>query len=179
MNRQTDKSLKREGGGVKSLAHHSECQWCLFVFTTQVEYKLLQVLQEMILYLEHFFLSAGPSARRSSASMLHRLLTLPSQLVEDGGEAAATRDTLVAPATEGNNAGRDVARPPSPLTARKEEEEEEEGDDGEDKGKKVRKTREMSFESYRRTSLMASGGGLCCWVLGFCSSPTEMLMFVF
>lgn len=80
--------------------------------------------------------------------MLHRLLTLPSQLVEDGGEAVATtRETLVAPATDGNDAGRDVGRPPSPLTGRKEEEEEEEGDDGEDKGKKVRKTREKSFMS--------------------------------
>lgn len=104
--------------------------------------------RKTILYLEHFFLSAGSSARRSSASMLHRLLTLPSQLVEDGGEAAATIETLVAPATDGNNTGRDVARPPSPLTARKEEEEEEEGgDDGEDKGKKVRKTREKGFMS--------------------------------
>ncbi|XP_011602661.2 uncharacterized protein isoform X3 [Takifugu rubripes] len=40
---------------------------------------------------------AGSSGRRSSASMLHRLLTLPSQLMEDDDQAAVVRENQVAP----------------------------------------------------------------------------------
>ncbi|XP_041673422.1 zinc finger protein 316 [Cheilinus undulatus] len=52
---------------------------------------------------------SGSSGRRSSASMLHRLLTLPSQLLEDDDEeAAATSETLAAFATNGEE-------PPVPI----------------------------------------------------------------
>lgn len=74
--------------------------------------------------------------------MLHRLLTLPSQLLEDDDEAA--KETMPVLATDASNGGRDGVQLLgrvclSPLTTREEEEEEEEEEeDGEDKGRKVR-----------------------------------------
>lgn len=81
--------------------------------------------------------TAGSSGRRSSASMLHRLLTLPSQPMEDDDEAAVARETQAAPASD-NGGGQDGVGPSSPA-ARVEEEEEEEEEDGRDKGRKVSK----------------------------------------
>lgn len=71
--------------------------------------------------------------------MLHRLLTLPSQLLEDDDEAG--KET--AATTDASNGGRDGVRRLgrvclSPLTTREEEDDEEEEEDGEDKGRKVR-----------------------------------------
>lgn len=82
--------------------------------------------------------TAGSSGRRSSASMLHRLLTLPSQLMEDDDEAAVARETQAAPASDDNSGGQGGVGPSSPA-ARAEEGEEEEEEDGRDKGRKVRK----------------------------------------
>lgn len=87
--------------------------------------------------------------------MLHRLLTLPSQLLEDDNEAAAaaaTKETLAALASDGNIGGRSDVQPAGrivlpPLKTREEEEEEEE--EGEDKGKKVR-------EGHCQSTLRAS-----------------------
>ncbi|XP_040918345.1 uncharacterized protein si:dkeyp-113d7.10 isoform X2 [Toxotes jaculatrix] len=81
----------------------------------------------------------GSSGRRSSASMLHRLLTLPSQLLEDDDEDATAKETLGALTTDGAGDCRDGIEPqgrtcPSPLTTREEEEEEEEEE--EDRGRK-------------------------------------------
>ncbi|KAM7387617.1 hypothetical protein PAMA_009978 [Pampus argenteus] len=87
----------------------------------------------------------GSSGRRSSASMLHRLLTLPSQLLEDDNESAATdKETLVALAIDTADERRDNVEPAgqtslSPLTTREEEEDDEEEEEGEEeeKGRKV------------------------------------------
>lgn len=74
----------------------------------------------------------GSCGRRSSASMLHRLLTLPSQLLEedDGGEAG-TADSLV---TLGGDGPRDAG--PEGAEAGAPKDEEDEGGE-EDKGRKV------------------------------------------
>uniref|UniRef100_A0A3Q3X422 C2H2-type domain-containing protein n=1 Tax=Mola mola TaxID=94237 RepID=A0A3Q3X422_MOLML len=87
--------------------------------------------------------------RRSSASMLHRLLTLPSQLMEDeqGAAAALAADVGVAGQTR-----------PSPPTAREEEEEEEdEEEDEEEKTRKKKRRRVWSEceECGRRFSRMS------------------------
>ncbi|CAK6981508.1 zinc finger protein 503 [Scomber scombrus] len=93
----------------------------------------------------------GSSCRRSSASMLHRLLTLPSQLLEDDDEAA--KETLAALAIDAAIARRDSVEPapgptaPSPPTTREEEEEEaEEEEEGEEeeKGRKKKRRRVWS-----------------------------------
>ncbi|KAL7378151.1 hypothetical protein ABVT39_009431 [Epinephelus coioides] len=105
----------------------------------------------------------GPSGRRSSASMLHRLLTLPSQLLEDDDEEAAAKDTLAALALEGAIDRRDSVEPPgrtclSPLATREEEgEEEEEEEEEEDKGRKKKRRRVWSEceECGRRFSRMS------------------------
>ncbi|XP_042249632.1 zinc finger protein ZAT1 [Thunnus maccoyii] len=94
----------------------------------------------------------GSSGRRSSASMLHRLLTLPSQLLEDDDEAAATaKETLAALAIDAANERRDGVEPAgqtslSPLATREEEEEEEEEEEGEEeeKGRKKKRRRVWS-----------------------------------
>lgn len=75
--------------------------------------------------------------------MLHRLLTLPSQLLEEDDEDTAAKETLPTLATEGSNDHRDGIELPgqtclSPLTTRGEDEEEEEEGEEEDKGRKVR-----------------------------------------
>ncbi|XP_024866627.1 zinc finger and BTB domain-containing protein 4, partial [Kryptolebias marmoratus] len=56
----------------------------------------------------------SPSGRRSSASMLHRLLTLPSQLLDEDEDeaAAAARETLAALATNGSSDQREELDPP-------------------------------------------------------------------
>ncbi|XP_049417040.1 uncharacterized protein si:dkeyp-113d7.10 [Epinephelus fuscoguttatus] len=105
----------------------------------------------------------GPSGRRSSASMLHRLLTLPSQLLEDDDEEAAAKETLAALALEGAIDRRDGVEPPgrtcpSPLATREEEgEEEEEEEEEEDKGRKKKRRRVWSEceECGRRFSRMS------------------------
>ncbi|XP_071320820.1 uncharacterized protein [Trachinotus anak] len=102
----------------------------------------------------------SPTGRRSSASMLHRLLTLPSQLLEEDDEDAA-KETLAALSTDGTNNGRDGIEPlgrtcPSPLTTREEEEEDEEEEE-EDKGRKKKRRRVWSEceECGRRFSRMS------------------------
>uniref|UniRef100_UPI0037E993B7 hypermethylated in cancer 2 protein n=1 Tax=Semicossyphus pulcher TaxID=241346 RepID=UPI0037E993B7 len=101
----------------------------------------------------------GSSGRRSSASMLHRLLTLPSQLLEDDDEAAATaaaNETLAALATNGEEPP--IPACSSPPTTREEEEEEEEEEEGEeDKGRKKKRRRVWSEceECGRRFSRMS------------------------
>ncbi|XP_031696800.1 uncharacterized protein LOC116379022 [Anarrhichthys ocellatus] len=75
----------------------------------------------------------GSSGRRSSASMLHRLLTLPSQLLE---EEDATKETMSVLSGDGTGELPDRVGP-SP-TRGEEEEEEEEGEE-EDTGRKVKK----------------------------------------
>uniref|UniRef100_A0A672Y466 C2H2-type domain-containing protein n=2 Tax=Sphaeramia orbicularis TaxID=375764 RepID=A0A672Y466_9TELE len=88
----------------------------------------------------------GSSGRRSSASMLHRLLTLPSQLLEDDEDAAA-KEALAALATEGAKGRQDgVELPaqtcPSPVATKEEEEEdEEEEEEEEDRGRKKKRRR--------------------------------------
>ncbi|XP_041812789.1 zinc finger protein 263 [Chelmon rostratus] len=100
----------------------------------------------------------GCSGRRSSASMLHRLLTLPSQLLEEDEEDPAVNETLAALATDIGNDRRDGRTCPSPLATREEEEEEEEEDEeGEDKGRKKKRRRVWSEceECGRRFSRMS------------------------
>ncbi|KAM7371408.1 hypothetical protein PAMP_008656 [Pampus punctatissimus] len=94
-------------------------------------------------------LCTGSSGRRSSASMLHRLLTLPSQLLEDDNEAAATdKETLVALAIDAADERRDDVEPAgqTSLTTREEEEEDEEEEEGEEeeKGRKKKRRRVWS-----------------------------------
>ncbi|XP_035511224.1 zinc finger protein 771 [Morone saxatilis] len=92
--------------------------------------------------------------------MLHRLLTLPSQMLEDEDEDAAANETLAALATDDR---RDGIEPPGrtcplPLTTREdEEEEEEEEEEGEDKGRKKKRRRVWSEceECGRRFSRMS------------------------
>ncbi|KAF3699668.1 hypothetical protein EXN66_Car015355 [Channa argus] len=102
------------------------------------------------------------SGHRSSASMLHRLLTLPSQLLEEDDEDAAAKETLAALAIDGiNNSQDSIEQPgqtcPSPLTTREEEEDEEEEEEEEDKGRKKKRRRVWSEceECGRRFSRMS------------------------
>ncbi|XP_034566731.1 uncharacterized protein si:dkeyp-113d7.10 [Notolabrus celidotus] len=97
----------------------------------------------------------SPSGRRSSASMLHRLLTLPSQLLEEDDEdAAAAKEALAALAANGEEPPIPIC--PSPPREDEEEEEEEEGE-GEDKGRKKKRRRVWSEceECGRRFSRMS------------------------
>uniref|UniRef100_A0A3Q1EAI7 Uncharacterized LOC110970892 n=1 Tax=Acanthochromis polyacanthus TaxID=80966 RepID=A0A3Q1EAI7_9TELE len=98
--------------------------------------------------------SETASSRCSSASMLHRLLTLPSQLLEDDDEAAA-KETLVTLATDGAIEQRDSVEPRErPI---REEEEDEEEEDEEEKGRKKKRRRVWSEceECGRRFSRMS------------------------
>ncbi|XP_022076899.2 uncharacterized protein si:dkeyp-113d7.10 isoform X2 [Acanthochromis polyacanthus] len=82
----------------------------------------------------------SPTGRCSSASMLHRLLTLPSQLLEDDEEAAAAaKETLVTLATDGAIEQRDSVEPRERPIREEEEDEEEEEEDEEEKGRKKRR----------------------------------------
>ena len=71
--------------------------------------------------------------------MLHRLLTLPSQLLDEEEDAA--NDTLVALAIEGVHDLREAIEPhrllPPPNREEDEEEEEEEEEEEDNKGRKV------------------------------------------
>uniref|UniRef100_A0A087XQC5 C2H2-type domain-containing protein n=1 Tax=Poecilia formosa TaxID=48698 RepID=A0A087XQC5_POEFO len=58
-----------------------------------------------------YSVTSDPSGRRSSASMLHRLLTLPSQLLDEDDEDAAAKETLIALATNGSSDQRDDTEP--------------------------------------------------------------------
>ncbi|XP_029944835.1 uncharacterized protein LOC115386591 isoform X1 [Salarias fasciatus] len=96
---------------------------------------------------------SSPSGRRSSASMLQRLLTLPSQLLEDEeGEDPVAKETLVVLTTDGAADRRADADPPDRPTrgaaAAEEEEagEDEEEEEEEDKGRKQKKRRRMWSE---------------------------------
>ncbi|XP_038161570.1 zinc finger protein 469 isoform X3 [Cyprinodon tularosa] len=80
----------------------------------------------------------SPSGRRSSASMLHRLLTLPSQLLGDDEDAAA-KETLIALATNGSSDQQEDSEPPDWVRAAEEDEEEEEEEEDGDKGRKKRR----------------------------------------
>ncbi|XP_035769976.1 uncharacterized protein si:dkeyp-113d7.10 isoform X2 [Neolamprologus brichardi] len=82
----------------------------------------------------------SPTCQRSSASMLHRLLTLPSQLLDDDEEATA-KETLGCLAFDGSIRPQDAVEPPA-QTGREEEEGEEE--DEEDKGMKRKRRRVWS-----------------------------------
>ncbi|KAG7506063.1 zinc finger 648-like [Solea senegalensis] len=95
---------------------------------------------------------AGSSGHHSSASMLHRLLTLPSQLLEDAGEDATARDVLAALENEDTNNCRDGTELPGSTKEGEEEEEEEE-----DKGRKKKRRRVWSEcdECGRRFSRMS------------------------
>ncbi|XP_028268127.1 zinc finger protein 648 [Parambassis ranga] len=98
----------------------------------------------------------SPTGRRSSASMLHRLLTLPSQLLEDDDEEA--KETLVTVATDGNPDSQDCFDLPDRTTREaEEEEEEEEEEDEEEKGRKKKRRRVWSEceECGRRFSRMS------------------------
>uniref|UniRef100_A0A8D3C9E0 C2H2-type domain-containing protein n=1 Tax=Scophthalmus maximus TaxID=52904 RepID=A0A8D3C9E0_SCOMX len=103
------------------------------------------------------------SGRRSSASMLHRLLTLPSQLLEEDDEGAGTKESRATLANDGANDCQDGVEPPgrtcpSSLTTREEEEEEEEEEyEEEDKGRKKKRRRVWSEcdECGRRFSRMS------------------------
>ncbi|XP_069572207.1 uncharacterized protein [Brachyistius frenatus] len=92
----------------------------------------------------------SPTGRCSSASMLHRLLTLPSQLLEDEDEDAVAKETLVALATEG-------VVPPDRTAKEEEDEEEEDEEDEEGKGRKKKRRRVWSEceECGRRFSRMS------------------------
>ncbi|KAI3359600.1 hypothetical protein L3Q82_013798 [Scortum barcoo] len=110
---------------------------------------------------------SGSSGRRSSASMLHRLLTLPSQLLEDDDEAATANETLAgsrhwtAPTTDRDGIEPSPELPNQPVASddqrRDEEEEEEEEDEDEDKGRKKKRRRVWSEceECGRRFSRMS------------------------
>ncbi|XP_033969644.1 uncharacterized protein si:dkeyp-113d7.10 isoform X2 [Trematomus bernacchii] len=100
----------------------------------------------------------GSSGRRSSASMLHRLLTLPSQLLDEEEDAA--NDTLVALAIEGVHDLREAIEPHRllpPPNREEDEEEEEEEEEEEDKGRKKKRRRVWSEceECGRRFSRMS------------------------
>ncbi|CAJ1075468.1 uncharacterized protein si:dkeyp-113d7.10 [Xyrichtys novacula] len=118
-----------------------------------MEYFIVTVLDDLLV----FWSSPGPSGRRSSASMLHRLLTLPSQLLEDEDEdAAAAKETLAAFAANGEEPPIPVC-PSPPATREEEEEEEEEEGEEEDKGRKKKRRRVWSEceECGRRFSRMS------------------------
>ncbi|KAM9744839.1 uncharacterized protein ACNS7B_009351 [Menidia menidia] len=86
----------------------------------------------------------GGHGRSPPASMLHRLLTLPSQMLEDDAdEEAAARETLVALATNGGEE-RDGGELPEGPSREEEEEEEEDGEEEEDKGRKKKRRRVWS-----------------------------------
>ncbi|XP_076739619.1 uncharacterized protein si:dkeyp-113d7.10 isoform X4 [Maylandia zebra] len=93
--------------------------------------------------------------QRSSASMLHRLLTLPSQLLDEDEEATA-KETLGCLAFDGSIRPQDAVEPPA-QTGREEEEEEGEEEDEEDKGMKRKRRRVWSEceECGRRFSRIA------------------------
>ncbi|XP_030591249.1 uncharacterized protein LOC115784241 [Archocentrus centrarchus] len=91
----------------------------------------------------------SPTGRRSSASMLHRLLTLPSQLLDDDEDAAAAKEMLSSLVADGSNRPRGAVEPPSRTGRGEEEDEEEDGGeeeegDEEDKGKKRKRRRVWS-----------------------------------
>ncbi|KAM4534590.1 uncharacterized protein V3H82_024505 [Fundulus diaphanus] len=94
----------------------------------------------------------SPSDCRSSASMLHRLLTLPSQLLGDDEDAEA-KETLMAMATNGGSEQRDDGEPPDRVRPEEDEEDEEDGD----KGRKTKRRRVWSEceECGRRFSRMS------------------------
>ncbi|XP_042361284.1 zinc finger protein 526-like [Plectropomus leopardus] len=92
--------------------------------------------------------------------MLHRLLTLPSQLLEADDEDAAAKETLAALALEcdrrdGIEPGRTCPSPPA--TKEEEGDEEEEEEEEEDKGRKKKRRRVWSEceECGRRFSRMS------------------------
>lgn len=96
----------------------------------------------------------GSSGRRSSASMLHRLLTLPSQLLEEEDAAKETMSVL-----SGDGMG-ELPDRVGPSPTRGEEEEEEEGEE-EDKGRKRKRRRTWSEcdvcgRRFSRISLLKS-----------------------
>ncbi|XP_076739618.1 uncharacterized protein si:dkeyp-113d7.10 isoform X3 [Maylandia zebra] len=97
----------------------------------------------------------SPTCQRSSASMLHRLLTLPSQLLDEDEEATA-KETLGCLAFDGSIRPQDAVEPPA-QTGREEEEEEGEEEDEEDKGMKRKRRRVWSEceECGRRFSRIA------------------------
>ncbi|XP_042084179.1 zinc finger protein 16-like isoform X2 [Haplochromis burtoni] len=97
----------------------------------------------------------SPTCQRSSASMLHRLLTLPSQLLDDDEEATA-KETLGCLAFDGSIRPQDAVELPA-QTGREEEEEEGEEEDEEDKGMKRKRRRVWSEceECGRRFSRIA------------------------
>uniref|UniRef100_A0A667WMX0 C2H2-type domain-containing protein n=1 Tax=Myripristis murdjan TaxID=586833 RepID=A0A667WMX0_9TELE len=95
----------------------------------------------------------GIAGRRSSASMLHRLLTLPSQLLEDDDEDVSASETLAALANEGTNGRRDEAEAHGqarashlPTKEEEEAEEEEEGEEGEEEEEDRKKRRRVWLE---------------------------------
>uniref|UniRef100_A0A3Q0QV59 C2H2-type domain-containing protein n=1 Tax=Amphilophus citrinellus TaxID=61819 RepID=A0A3Q0QV59_AMPCI len=104
-------------------------------------------------------LGEGVARRRSSASMLHRLLTLPSQLLDDDEDAAAAKEMLSSLVADGSNRPRGAVEPPSRTGRGEEEDEEEDGgeeeeeeEDEEDKGKKRRRVWSECEECGRRFS---------------------------
>uniref|UniRef100_A0A3B3U5D0 MAP7 domain-containing protein 1-like n=1 Tax=Poecilia latipinna TaxID=48699 RepID=A0A3B3U5D0_9TELE len=101
-----------------------------------------------------YSVTSDPSGRRSSASMLHRLLTLPSQLLDEDDEDAAAKETLIALATNGSSDQRDDTEPT--VRGEEDEEEEEEEEEG-DKGRKKKRRRVWSEceECGRRFSRMS------------------------
>ncbi|MEQ2206362.1 hypothetical protein XENOCAPTIV_028439 [Xenoophorus captivus] len=92
----------------------------------------------------------SPSGRRSSASMLHRLLTLPSQVLDEDEDAAA-KETLIALATNGSSDQQEDTDTPDRIRGEEDEEEEEEGEEG-DKGRKVR--RKIPSAGFRTGSFL-------------------------
>ncbi|KAM8844127.1 uncharacterized protein AB9W97_022340 [Spinachia spinachia] len=116
----------------------------------------------------------SPTGRRSSASMLHRLLTLPSQLLEEEEEEqdkkeeedqAPKKTTAVLLADGSTERACWVGPPPTRGVGGQEEEEEEEEEGGEeeddDKGKKRKRRRlwsecEECGRRFSRISLLKS-----------------------
>lgn len=94
--------------------------------------------------------------------MLHRLLTLPSPLMEDDDKAAVARENQVAPGCD-DNGRQDGAGPSSPAAVVEEEEDEEEEDeeeDGQDKGRKVRKAESRTAPVHKLLPLLARPGSV-------------------
>lgn len=83
--------------------------------------------------------------------MLHRLLTLPSPLMEDEDKAAVATENQV------DNGRQDGVGPSSPAAGVEEDEdgEEEEEEDGQDKGRKVRKAESKTAPVHRLLPLLA------------------------
>uniref|UniRef100_A0A8C5EFD1 Uncharacterized LOC114468984 n=1 Tax=Gouania willdenowi TaxID=441366 RepID=A0A8C5EFD1_GOUWI len=98
--------------------------------------------------------------RRSSASMLHRLLTLPSQLMEDDEDAA--KQAVVVVTTDGSEDCRSDTEPLDHSFGEGEggqEDEEDDGEDEEDKGRKRKRRRvwtecEECGRRFSRASLL-------------------------